>query len=170
MTAPRDVDGPARVSLTLSFQPLAEQIASLRGAVSDLCAPHVAEADELSRVLLAAHELLENIVKYSSGGLAEFHFSLESAEGGLRALLRTKNRAEPERLSDTERRFDALAKAPDPVTHYDEMIRESASRRDGSGLGLARILAESEMALQHRVEDGILIITAQVLVSERARS
>lgn len=170
MTPPPDEDGQARVSLTVSFRPLAEQIASLREAVSDLCVPYVSEADDLSRLLLAAHELLENIVKYSSEGVAEFHFSLESAEGGLRARLRTKNRAEPDRLSDTRRRFDALANAPDPVAHYDEMIRESAGRRDGSGLGLARILAESEMDLRHRVENGTLIITAEVLVSERVRS
>ena len=30
------------------------------------------------------------------------------------------------------RRFDALSAAPDPVAHYDEMIRESAGRRTGS--------------------------------------
>jgi hypothetical protein len=168
MMLPRD-DG-ARVSLTLSFEPLAEQIASLRSAVSDLCTPHIADADELSRVLLAAHELLENIVKYSSGGMAEFHFALECTGSGLRARLRTMNRAEPERLSDTQRRLDALAAAADPVTHYDEMIRESAGRRDGSGLGLARILAESEMALQYRIEQGVLIITAEVMVSERTPS
>jgi hypothetical protein len=167
MTLPLD-DG-ARVSLTLSFEPLAEQIASLRSAMSDLCGPHVADADELSRLLLAAHELLENIVKYSSGGMAEFHFALERAETGLRARLRTKNRAEPERLSDTRQRLDALAAARDPVAHYDDMIRESAGRRDGSGLGLARILAESEMTLQYSIEHGTLVITAEIVISERAR-
>ena len=57
MTLPHG-DG-ARVSLTLLFEPLVEQIASLRSAMSDLCAPHVTDADELSRLLLAAHELLE---------------------------------------------------------------------------------------------------------------
>jgi two-component sensor histidine kinase len=168
MTLPRDDD--ARVSLTLSFEPLAEQIAGLRSAVSDLCTPYVADPDELSRVLLATHELLENIVKYSSGGMAEFHFSLGRTDGGLRAQLRTKNRAEPERLSDTRRRLDALAAARDKVAHYDEVIRESAGRRDGSGLGLARILAESEMDLQYHIEHGILVITAEVTVSERVRT
>jgi hypothetical protein len=166
----RTREGGARVSLTLCFEPLAEQIASLRSTVSNLCAPHVANADELSRVLLATHELLENIVKYSAGGVAEFHFALEATESGLRALVRTKNRADPERLSDTQQRLDALAAARDPVAHYDEMIRESAGRRDGSGLGLARILAESEMALHYRIEQGVLVITAEVVVSERART
>jgi hypothetical protein len=100
--------------------------------------------------------------------MAEFHFALEGHGGELRARLRTKNRAEPERLSDTKRRLDALAATPDPVAHYDQVIRESAGR-DGSGLGLARILAESEMALRYEIEQGVLIITAEVTVSERAR-
>jgi two-component sensor histidine kinase len=162
-------DDRARVSLTLSFEPLAEQIASLRVALSDLCAPHVADADALSRLLLAAHELLENVVKYSSGGAAEFHLKLERVEDGLRVLLSTKNRALPERLHDTQRRLDALAAASDKVAHYDEMIRESAGRRDGSGLGLARILAESEMVLRCSVDQALLTITAEVTVTERER-
>jgi hypothetical protein len=166
MTLP--VSEGARVSLTLSFEPLVEQIASLRSAMSDLCAPHVTDADELSRLLLAAHELLENIVKYSSGGMAEFHFALEPGERGLRARLRTKNSALPERLTDTRQRLDALAAAQDKVAHYDAMIRESAGRRDGSGLGLARILAESEMDLRYSIDRGTLTITAEIAVSERA--
>jgi hypothetical protein len=162
-------DGP-RVSLLLVFEPLAEQIASLRNAVSDLSTPHLADPDELSRLLLAAHELLENIVKYSSGGMAEFHFSLDCVGSQLRARLRTKNRAKPERLSDIRQRLDALGAASDPVAHYDVMIRERARSRDGSGLGLARILAESEMELGYRIEEGALILTAEVLVSDRMHS
>jgi hypothetical protein len=50
------------------------------------------------------------------------------------------------------------------------MIRESAGRRHGSGLGLARILAESEMELRYSIEQGALIITAEITISERAPS
>ena len=159
MTEPSNVR--ALVSLTLCFQPLAEQIGSLRSAVSELCKPHLSDADELSRLLLAAHELLENIVKYSAGGVAEFHFELEGSDAGLRARLRTKNRALPERLADTRRRLDALAAARDPVAHYDELIRAAAGRRDGSGLGLARIPAESEMRLRYAIERDELTLTAE---------
>ncbi|HEX3776528.1 MAG TPA: hypothetical protein VHV51_18780 [Polyangiaceae bacterium] len=162
-------DEGACVSLTLSFEPLAEQIASLRSAISDLCAPHIAAADELSRLLLASHEMLENIVKYSAGGAAEFQLALERADHGLLIRLRTKNRALPERLRDTKQRLDALAAAADPVAHYDEMIRESAGRRDGSGLGLARILAESEMTLRYQIESEVLTIIAEALISGRGR-
>ena len=53
---------------------------------------------------------------------------------------------------------------------YDEMIRESVGRRDGSGLGLARILAESEMELRYSIDQGALIIIAEITISERAPS
>ena len=76
-------DARALVSLTLSFRPLANQIGPLRALVSDLCKPHLADADGLSRLLLAAHELLENIVKYSTGGAAEFHLLVEAKSTGL---------------------------------------------------------------------------------------
>jgi len=165
MTDPSDAR--ALVSLSLSFQPLANQIGPLRTLVSDLCKPHLADADGLSRLLLAAHELLENIVKYSTGEAAEFHLLLESNDAGLRVHLRTKNRAAPERMADARWRLDALAQAPDPVAHYDELIRESAGRRDVSGLGLARIPAESEMQLRYATEQDWLILTAEGSASVR---
>ena len=159
MTA--SAEARALVSLTLSFQPLANQIGPLRTLLSDLCKPHLADADGLSRLLLAAHELLENIVKYSVGEAAEFHLLLEAKASGLLFRLRTKNRAAPERLADARWRLDALAAAEDPIAHYDELIRESAGRRDVSGLGLARIPAESEMELRYATEQDWLILTAE---------
>jgi len=157
----------ARVALTLCFEPLAGQIGSLRGALSDLCKPHLGDPDELSRVLLAAHELLENIVKYSTGSMAEFHFTLEPASAGLRVRLQTKNCADAERIADVQRRLDAVHAARDPVSHYDDLIRAAAGRRDGSGLGLARIPAESELALSYVVEHDCLILTAEGMASEK---
>ena len=160
-------DAPALVSLTLSFRPLATQIGPLRSLLSDLCKPHVADPDGLSRLLLAAHELLENIVKYSVGEVAEFHLRLEAKASGLVVRMRTKNRAAPERMADARWRLDALAAANDPIAHYDELIRESAGRRDVSGLGLARIPAESEMELYYATEQDWLILTAEGKASER---
>jgi len=160
-------DARALVSLTLSFRPLANQIGPLRALVSDLCKPHLADADGLSRLLLAAHELLENIVKYSTGGAAEFHLLVEAKSTGLCVRLRTKNRAAPERMADARWRLDALAAAGDPIAHYDELIRDSAGRRDVSGLGLARIPAESEMQLRYTTDQDWLILTAEGSAKER---
>ena len=158
-----------RVSVTLCFEPRADQIGSLRNALCELCTPHIADPDELSRLLLAAHELLENIVKYSAGGKVEFECTIERVPEGLRARLRTRNRADPERLKDVRRRLAALGAALDPITHYDEMIRDSAGKRDGSGLGLARIEAEGEMRLDYQIDADDLTITAEGPISEHGR-
>jgi hypothetical protein len=79
----------------------------------------------------------------------------------------TKNRAAPERMADARWRLDALAAANDPIAHYDELIRESAGRRDVSGLGLARIPAESEMELYYATEQDWLILTAEGKATDR---
>ncbi len=156
----------ARASLSLRFEPQAEQIAHVRNLISELCSPHIANEDELSRLLLATHELLENIVKYTASGIAEFQFALVPTEAGLKAVVRTSNCATEARLEDARTRLDALARAADPAAFYDEMIRASA-RRDGSGLGLARITAESEMVLGYAVERDVLTISAELIVSDR---
>jgi hypothetical protein len=160
-------DNRPLVSLTLSFRPLANQIGPLRSLLSDLCKPHLVDADVLSRLLLAAHELLENIVKYSVGEAAEFHLLVEAKPNGLLVRVRTKNRAAPERMADARWRLDALARAGDPIAHYDELIRESAGRRDVSGLGLARIPAESEMELRYATDQDWLIVTAEGSTSKQ---
>jgi len=81
--------------------------------------------------------------------------------------VRTKNRAAPERMADARWRLDALARAGDPIAHYDELIRESAGRRDISGLGLARIPAESEMELRYATDQDWLIVTAEGSTSKQ---
>jgi hypothetical protein len=44
-----------------------------------------------------------------------------------------------------ERTIDAAARAPDPLQHYREVMLKNARRKDGSGLGIARIRAEADM-------------------------
>ena len=70
-------------------------------------------------------------------------------------------------MADARWRLDALAAAGDPIAHYDELIRDSAGRRDVSGLGLARIPAESEMQLRYTTDQDWLILTAEGSAKER---
>ncbi|HEY5377269.1 MAG TPA: hypothetical protein VIK01_26500, partial [Polyangiaceae bacterium] len=78
-----------------------------------------------------------------------------------------KNLAHPERLADVQRRLDAVHAANDAVAHYDDLIRTAAGRRDGSGLGLARIPAESELKLDYAIERDCLILTAEGMATEK---
>ena len=65
-----------------------------------------------------------------------------------------------ENLADAEVRLAALSAAADPLEHYDSIIADSAQKPAGSGLGLARIHAETEYRLSHRFEGNTLFIVA----------
>lgn len=154
--------GKPVVSLDVSFgdAPPESMVTPLCQSLSELCRP-LLDDDAASRLRLAAHELLENIVKYSSRGDCGFRFELHQAsEGELHAVIQTSNVPAPNRRSDAEQRLTALAAADDPLEHYDSIIAGSAQEPAGSGLGLARIHAETEYRLGYRFDERALVITA----------
>jgi hypothetical protein len=104
---------------------------------------------------------MENIVKYSATSACELRFELQrSPSGSLFAQVQTTNVPRPENRADADDRLAALSAARDPLEHYDSIIADSARQPAGSGLGLARIHAETEYRLSHRFEGDALIIVA----------
>jgi hypothetical protein len=160
------MDGKAEkpvVSLDVSFgeAPPQGMVTPLCQSLSELCRPLLSDDDAAARLRLTAHELLENIVKYSAQGGCEFRFQLFRGEAGtLRALVQTSNVPAAANRPDAEQRLAALTAAQDPMQHYDSIIAESARQPAGSGLGLARIHAETEFRLSHHFEADALVIVA----------
>lgn len=151
------------VALDVSFAttPPEGMVTTLCQSVSESCQPLLADGDAAARLRLTAHELLENIVKYSANGGCEFHLRLLLvADGTLRASVETRNVPAAGRRADAEQRLAALYAARDPLEHYDAIIADSALKPAGSGLGLARIHAETEYRLSHRFEGDTLVICA----------
>jgi hypothetical protein len=150
------------VSLDVSFgeAPPQSMVTPLCQSLCELCRPILADDDAAARLRLTAHELLENIVKYSAGSSCRFRFELHRAMGALSALIETSNQPAPARRADAEARLDALTAAGDALEHYDSVIADSAQRPAGSGLGLARIHAETEYRLSYRCDDSTLVIAA----------
>jgi hypothetical protein len=151
------------VSLEVSFgeAPPEGMVTPLCQSLSELCRPLLAD-DAANRLRLVAHELLENIVKYSSDGGCEFRFELKRTNAGaLSALVQTSNAPAPQHRAEVEQRLSALTTARDPLEHYDSIIADSARKPAGSGLGLARIHAETEYRLSHRFEGSRLVIAAR---------
>lgn len=150
------------VSLVVSFgeAPPQAMVTPLCQSLLELCRPML-DDDAATRLRLTAHELLENIAKYSAHEPCELRFELLRAPNGkLHASVETRNVPIAANRDDVESRLRALTAARDPLEHYDSIIADSANRPAGSGLGLARIHAETEYRLHHRFEGRELSIAA----------
>ncbi len=150
------------VSFSISFAlpPSAALVTPLCQALCEACGAFMPE-DAAARLRLTTHELLENIVKYSESGACSMSFGLyRTGSAAMRAHVETRNVPAAERRADAEQRLAALCSAPDPLAHYDAVIADSARRAAGSGLGLARIHAETEYRLAHRFDGEVLVIEA----------
>jgi hypothetical protein len=140
--------------------PPSGMVTPLCQSLAEACAAFM-PADAAARLRLIAHELLENIVKYSQNGACELSFRLyRPSSAAMRAVVETRNVPAPGRRLDAQQRLAALCSAPDPLAHYDSIIADSARRPAGSGLGLARIHAETEYRLSHRFDGEALVIAA----------
>jgi hypothetical protein len=151
------------VTLEVSFgsAPPQGMVTPLCQSLYELCRPVLGDEDAAGRLRLTAHELMENIVKYSVASPCELRFELRSDDAGaLVASVQTRNVPLPENRADASERLAALGAARDPLEHYDSIIADSARQPAGSGLGLARIHAETELRLSHRFEGETLIIQA----------
>jgi hypothetical protein len=156
-------------SLCLEFRPYGELITHTREFVTDFYEQILDDADAVSRVALATHELLENVVKYSSDGRSHFEIELVALGGENVVRIRARNRTTPERAAELQRLVAEIAGSSDPFQMYQQFMRRSAMRQDGgSGLGLARIRAEAEMAVRCDVtgDEVTIVVEGPVALAE----
>jgi len=150
-----------RAYLELCYRPVsARQIASATRLVGDVFGESIGEADAISRVTLAVHEILENLAKYAAEEAPTL--CVELSEDGNAGLIeiRTRNRATQERIALTEQLLERLIQADDPRETYRDLMARTAVQSEGSGLGLARIRAEAELQFAFEVRADLLEITA----------
>ncbi|KYF56136.1 hypothetical protein BE08_23070 [Sorangium cellulosum] len=150
--------------LCITFFPTERMANSVLRLVSSFCSMVVDDANVSSRFYMAAHELAENIIKYSSGPRVSLELALEERDGACVMKICARNEASPERLREVERRLFELKTAIDPVKHYDDLIIETAMVEGVSGLGLARVRAEGGLDVDYKIEGNELTIIAQAPV------
>jgi hypothetical protein len=146
---------------TLSFRPSAALVSAVRRFVADAY-EHWLSPELTDQLALASHELLENAVLHSCDDEAEVHLEVTPFADGQAVCIRTRNAASAENLDALRTLFAELDAAADPDAHYLEMMRRSAKRTDGSGLGLARIRAETIMTMMLDITDGRVSISARL--------
>jgi hypothetical protein len=78
----------------------------------------------------------------------------------VRVVLSTRNRATAHNLDAARRALDRLASASDPAVYFVQLMKETARRSEGSGLGLARVRAESEMSLSYEIHGDLIELHA----------
>lgn len=156
----------ARASVHLSFEPCEQFVSGIARLAREFCRMTLADADAVSRVHMAVHELTENLVKYGSNQDVGVEVELERHDGATLVRIRSRNRATPERLEKAVLLLTRLREAPDAMAYYDQLIRDSAPLEGISGLGLARIRAEGELEVDFRVEGDELWILLQATVRD----
>lgn len=108
--------------------------------------------------------MLQNALAYSVDGWASLDVQIDVFKKRLRIEVRSRSRPEHlERLGQIVARMRA---EPDPLKHYLELVRETAERSEGSGLGLARIRHEGEMQVEVEIRDGEVRVTAIRAIGE----
>lgn len=156
---------PVTTSLELEVGPAADM--SLATRIREFLANtyHSLIADENAEFLvaLAAHELVENIVKYGASGPRRLTVQLDSHKREVRVV--TANEATAAQIVRLRSKMDRICHTTDPEHLYDQFIAESVDT-DESGLGLIRIRAEADMDLSYEVVGNTVKIQATMRLPE----
>jgi anti-sigma regulatory factor (Ser/Thr protein kinase) len=157
---------PATIELEL--RPTLDIVPIVRRFVEHFVERILGQADAASRMALAASELLENAAKFTMDGLAKMRLACEPVAGGTRLSIRTVNRAIERDRDNVMHLLEELGDSPDPADHYQELMRKSARRRQGSGLGLVRVWVEAEMRLSYKVSGDTITLDAVSTLPEQS--
>jgi hypothetical protein len=148
----------------LQFCPSPEFVPIVRRFVSTFYEKLLSRADVASRLALASHELLENTVKFSVDRVSSIHLAVTRGDHEIAISIRTRNRASAADSTSANAIVRDIKRATDTFAYYQEVMRSSARRSDGSGLGLARISAEAEMTLDCEIDGDELVLVASAVV------
>src|SRR5512138_2382141 len=107
--------------IRVEFAPSSGCLGSIVQIVTDFCRNVVDDQELHFAFQLAAYELIENLVKYSSGERVIVRIEVESTPRGPELVLVTENQALPERLADVDARLTAAENAADPIVHFDQL-------------------------------------------------
>ncbi len=161
------VEPPNEATLELKFHPNRRDPSVIRKFVETYYGNLLHDGDTLYRVAMAAHEFMENAVKYSSDGAAQFTVELGHAPDAAstpRITLSLWNKAAPHHVAQLEQVFAEMDSFSDAFEHYKALMKRDAG--DGSGIGLARIRAEGEMRLSLIRDGDRVCLRAQAEIGE----
>lgn len=129
----------------LWFQPRWTYISCVRKFLSGFFLIGLADKERAEQISMAASELLENAVKYSSE--SSNHLSVRVSRRANEIDLVVENPADPQQINVLRREF-AIVNAADPERIYLKRMEEAASTGGQSRLGLIRIRYDAGARLE----------------------
>ncbi len=153
----------------LKFSPSPDLIPIVRRFVSAFYERVLNHADAASRLALTTHELLENTVKFSLDGISSVHLGVTPLGDVTLVTIRPITRCGERDRENVARIVEEMKQSTDMGDYYQQVMRKNARRRDGSGLGLARIAAEAEMTLECEIEGEELRLIASARLTGEVR-
>ena len=136
--------------------------------VGALCKRMLGDDALASRILVAAYELLENTIHYSSGpARARIRLWIDRPlDGSCRLVLETRNQPRPECLQKLVHLLTEMKGAANPHAFYQTLLHRTAKTTEGSGLGLGRIHAEAEMDVSCEVDGDTVHLRAEARIDQ----
>ncbi len=122
-----------------------------------------------SQIALAAHELIENAIKYSApNGTRKIRIQVEERVGAI--VVTVENDARREDIQSLVAEITAATEATDPMAYYRDKIELAVTRSDGRAcLGLARIRFESQMSIKWTLSGSRVRVSAIRKLDEATR-
>ncbi len=132
------------------------------------------DGEGVSRLALAAHELLENAVRYAGSSETRLSVAVSRASGSVEGHIVTENRADARDLDRLRAKVSEITAAGSSeearrAYYLREMSRAAAAGGPG-GLGLPRIYAEASMDLtvatvcsgdEQEQDQSVVVVTAR---------
>jgi hypothetical protein len=147
-----------RAYINLQFAPHWELIDPAREFLLSFFTHTLARPMVASQISMAAHELMENAVKYSPTDEARIRIEVDST-GPVQLIV--ENEALEEHIPILLAEVQAATEAKDPFVFYRQKMELALTRSDGkSCLGLARIRCEGQMSLRCEIEGNIVRMIA----------
>jgi hypothetical protein len=135
--------------LKLQLTPAWELVNATREYILAMLSHTLGDVPMASQISLAAHELVENAMKYSAPG-QKIRLHIEERAGAV--VVTVENEARKEDIASLITEISGVCDAKDPMAYYRSKIELAITRTDGRAcLGLARIRFESQMQIKWSV-------------------
>jgi hypothetical protein len=138
-------------SIEVALTPQLDQVWAVRQLLEVYYKPILSNGDLVSRLGIAAHELLENAAKYGGAGPSWLRIEIKKSEPRDLLCVSVRNPIHAAHLAELKDVLAEMADMSNAFQFYQARMVRASKLKVGSGLGLARICAEAEMSLSLEV-------------------